>query len=157
MQYNQKHKAKHTKSQAFIFMLMGLHVRWCLDDLSWALAVLKVGCMCFWQEAGFMCFWQEAGCMCFQLVAQAQVCSHVFALGSKSKGLPSWLRVKNSLAIAGDMGSIPGLEISPAEGNGDPLQYSCLGNPMARGAWWATTHGGHRVRQNLATKQQQTD
>ena len=41
----------------------------------------------------------------------------------------------------GDAGSIPGLGRSPGEGNGNPLQYSCLGNPIDRGAWWATVHG----------------
>ena len=41
----------------------------------------------------------------------------------------------------GDQGLIPGLGRSPGEGNGNPLQYSCLGNPMNRGAWWATVHG----------------
>ena len=41
---------------------------------------------------------------------------------------------------AGDLGSIPGLESSPGEGNGNPLQYPCLGNPMNRGAWQATVH-----------------
>ena len=41
---------------------------------------------------------------------------------------------------AGDMGSIPGSGRSPREGNGNPLQYSCLRNPMDRGAWWATVH-----------------
>ena len=46
--------------------------------------------------------------------------------------------VKNPPANAGDMGSIPGSERSPAEGNGSPLLYSCLENPMDRGAWWAT-------------------
>ena len=40
-----------------------------------------------------------------------------------------------------DTGSIPGLGRSPGEGNGNPLQYSCLENPMKRGAWWATVHG----------------
>ena len=40
----------------------------------------------------------------------------------------------------GDMGSIPGLGRSPGGGNGNLLQYSCLGNPMARGAWWVTVH-----------------
>ena len=40
----------------------------------------------------------------------------------------------------------------PGEGNGNPLQYSCLENPMDRGAWWATVHGVTRVRHNLATK-----
>ena len=39
--------------------------------------------------------------------------------------------------------SIPGLGRSPGEGNGNPLQYSCLENPMDGGAWWATVHGGH--------------
>ena len=42
------------------------------------------------------------------------------------------------------MGLIPGSGRDPREGNGNPLQYSCLGNPMDRGAWWATVHGGHK-------------
>ena len=49
--------------------------------------------------------------------------------------------VKESAWNAGDPGSIPGLGRSPGEGNGNPLQYSCLENPMERGAWWATVHG----------------
>ena len=52
--------------------------------------------------------------------------------------------LKNPLAITGavgDPGLIPGSGRSPGEGNGNPLQYSCLGNPMDRGAWWATVHG----------------
>ena len=48
---------------------------------------------------------------------------------------------KASLCSAGDQGSIPGLGRSPGEGNGSPLQYSCLENPMDGGAWWATVHG----------------
>ena len=51
--------------------------------------------------------------------------------------------VKSLLANAGDLGdrgSVPGLGRSPGEGNGNPLQYSCLENPMDRGAWWATVH-----------------
>ena len=46
--------------------------------------------------------------------------------------------VRNLPANAGDAGSIPRLEGSPGEGNGNPLQYSCLGNPMDRGAWQVT-------------------
>ena len=46
-----------------------------------------------------------------------------------------------SACNAGDPGSIPGLGRSPGEGNGNPLQYSCLENPMDRGAWRATVHG----------------
>ena len=49
--------------------------------------------------------------------------------------------VKNPPANAGDVGLIPGLGRSPGEGNGNPLQYSCLKNPMDRGAWWPTVHG----------------
>ena len=48
--------------------------------------------------------------------------------------------VKNLPANAGDAHSVPGLGKSPGGGNGNPLQYSCLENPMDRGAWWATVH-----------------
>ena len=48
---------------------------------------------------------------------------------------------EESACGVGDPGSIPGLERSPGEGNGYPLQYSCLENPMNRGAWQATVHG----------------
>ena len=49
--------------------------------------------------------------------------------------------MKNLPTNAGGGGSIPGLGRSPGERNGNPLQYSCLGNPMDRGAWWSTVHG----------------
>ena len=49
--------------------------------------------------------------------------------------------VMNPPANEGDVGSIPGLGRSPGEGNDNPLQCSCLGNPMDRGDWWATVHG----------------
>ena len=58
-------------------------------------------------------------------------------------GFPSGSVVKNSRANAGDardMASIPRLRRSPGEGNGNPLQYSCLENPMDREAWQATVH-----------------
>ena len=60
-----------------------------------------------------------------------------------------WL--KNPPANSGDVGSIPGSGRSPGEGNGNPLQYSCLENPMDRGAWWATVHG---VAKKLDTTKQ---
>ena len=56
---------------------------------------------------------------------------------------------------ARDAGSIPGLGRCPGEGNDNPLQYSCLGNPLGRGAWWATVHEVIRFGHNLVTKQQQ--
>ena len=60
--------------------------------------------------------------------------------------------VKNPPANAGDVGLIPGEGRSLGEGNGNPLQYSCLGNPMDRGAWRPIVHGVARVRHDLATK-----
>jgi len=56
--------------------------------------------------------------------------------------------VKNPPANTGDMDVIPGLGRSPGEGNGNPFQYSCLANPMDRGAWQATVH---RVTKELDT------
>ena len=61
-------------------------------------------------------------------------------LDRKKLGLPRWLSGKESTCQAGDPGSVPGLGRSPEEGNGNPLWYSCLENPMDRGAWWATVH-----------------
>ena len=57
------------------------------------------------------------------------------------EGFPSGSVVKNPPANAGDVSLILGLGRSPGEENGNPLQYPCLGNPMDRGAWWATVHG----------------
>ena len=66
-----------------------------------------------------------------------------------------WLIGKESACKAGDIGVIPGLGRSPREGNGNPLQYSCLETPLDRGAWWATVHGGCKKSQTwLVTKQQ---
>ena len=61
---------------------------------------------------------------------------------------------KASACNAGDLGLIPGLGRSPREGNGNPLQYSCLENPMDRGAWRDTVHGVARIGQDLVTRQQ---
>ena len=61
-----------------------------------------------------------------------------------SRNLLRWLSGKETACDAGDMGdvgSIPGSERSPERGNGNPVQHSCLENPMDRGAWWATVHG----------------
>ena len=65
-------------------------------------------------------------------------------------GFPGGSEVKASACNAGDLGSIPGLGRSPGEGNGNPLQYSCLENPMDGGAWWATVHGVAKSRTQLS-------
>ena len=68
---------------------------------------------------------------------------HVF-----TRGFPGGSVVKNLLANAGDAGLIPGSGRSPGGGNDNPLQYSCLENPMDRRAWWAVVHG---VRKEVDT------
>ena len=62
------------------------------------------------------------------------------------------VKKKNPPASAGDTSLIPGLVRSLGGRNGNPLQYSCLGNPMDRGAWWTTVYGITRVGYDLATK-----
>ena len=73
----------------------------------------------------------------------------VKASSNSEKELPQWLSGKESACNAGnadDTGSIPGSGRTPGGGNGNPVQYSCLENPMDRGAWWATVH---RVTKSL--------
>ena len=65
-------------------------------------------------------------------------------------GFPGSSVVKNLPANAGDVGSIPGLGRSLGGGHGNPLQDSCLENPMDRGAWWATVHGVAKSRTQLS-------
>ena len=65
-------------------------------------------------------------------------------------GFPGGSYGKASACSGGDPGSIPGLGRSPGEGNGNPLQYSCLKNSMDRGAWWATVHGVTKSRTRLS-------
>ena len=66
-------------------------------------------------------------------------------------GFPGGSVVRNSPANTGDAGSVPGLGRSLGEGNGNPLQYSCAGDPMDRGAWQATVH---RVTESWTTLKQ---
>ena len=60
---------------------------------------------------------------------------------NRTLGLPWWLGGKESARDAGDVSSIPGLRRSPQEGNHNTPEYSCLQNPLDRGAWRATVHG----------------
>ena len=67
-------------------------------------------------------------------------------------GFPSSSVSKESVCNTGHLGSVPGSGRSPGEGNGNPLQHSCLENPVDRGAWWATVPVVPRVGQDLTTK-----
>ena len=80
------------------------------------------------------------GCLWFDKCSKCFRCSLKY-----EKGFLGGLVVKNPPATAEEVGSIPGLGGSPGEGNGNPLQYLCLGNPMDRRAWQTTVHGVARV------------
>ena len=67
-----------------------------------------------------------------------------------SEDFPGGSDDKESACGAGDQGSIPGSRRSPGEGNGNPLQYSCLENPMCGGAWQATVHGVAKSQTQLS-------
>ena len=97
----------------------------------------------------------------FCLVQRPLVTSHCLEINPNLAAYHLWFCIplcycssvgKESACNAGDPGLIPGSGRSPGEGNGNPLQYSCLENPMDRGAWQATVHGFTRVRHDLVTK-----
>ena len=68
----------------------------------------------------------------------------------QGSSFPGGSAVKNPLVNEGGAGSIPGSGSSSGEGNGSPHQYSCLGNPMDRGAWWATVHDVAKVSDTIS-------
>ena len=89
----------------------------------------------------------------FSRADDSSILKQIFSLGH----FPHSSVGKESAFNAGDLGLIPGSGSSPAEGNGNPLQYSCLENPLDRGAWQATVHGVARVACDLVTKWWQID
>ena len=76
------------------------------------------------------------------------VYEHIYIYIYVCMGFPGGSDGKKSAWSAGNPSLIPGSGRSPGEGNGKPLQYSCLENSMDRGAWWATVHGSQRIRQD---------
>ena len=68
----------------------------------------------------------------------------------KNLGFPGGSDSKVAARNVGDLGSIPGSGRFPGEGNGNPLQYSCLGNPMDRGSYWAAVYGVAKSRTRLS-------
>ena len=75
---------------------------------------------------------------------------HNLVVSAKEKGFPGSSVLKNPPANAGDTGSISGSGRFPVEGNGNPLQYSCPGNPMNRGVCWVIVHGVAKSRTGLS-------
>ena len=76
----------------------------------------------------------------YSLWGRRELDKMIVQLNTFTLGFPGGSDSKVSARNVGDLGSIPGLGRSPGEGNGNPLQYSCLENSMDGGAWWATVH-----------------
>ena len=81
-------------------------------------------------------------------------CREITDISTTFSVSPRWLSSKEPACQCRRGGSISGSGRSPGEGNGDPPWYSCLENPMDRGAWRATVHGSHRVGHDWATQPQ---
>ena len=94
------------------------------------------------------CFWAFSSCSerGLLIVAVSWLFIVETSFVEEYKGFPGGTMLKNPPASAGDWGSISGLGKSPGPGNGNPLQNSCLRNPIDRGAWWATAHGVAKVQ-----------
>ena len=84
------------------------------------------------------------------LVAVPQPSSLVYLLTHLTVGFPGGSDIKESACNAGHLGLIPGYGRSPGEGNDNPLQYSCLENPMDREAWQTIVHGGTKSQKQLS-------
>ena len=95
--------------------------------------------------------WSNLACMhaCITKIK----CSHYFCITRILSGLPWWLSSKESTHQCGRCELVPALQRSPGEGNGNPLQYSFLENPIDWGAWQATVHGTEKkLGDDLVTK-----
>ena len=106
-----------------------------------------IGCGVFLQETAVQqCVWMKQSRVCqSRYIPKSGESKPQCSVSPTQNNTPFYLLsgsdCKESACNVGDLGLIPGSERSPGEGNGNPLQYSCLENPMHRGAWWATVHG----------------
>ena len=122
-----------------IFMMFpsGFHVNFKLQDYFLQLhAYIQLCSDLSSQFLSFLLTEEKA----FLLSSFQMIFPHSIKL-SKERSFPSDLDCKESACHIGDAGSIPGSGRSPGGGNGNPLQYSCVGKPVDRGAWRATVHG----------------
>ena len=101
------------------------------SSVKWAVVTVSLAFSGLWWSMmiSFLSYSSFSCCLLFKLS-----CSLVYS------GFPFGSDGDDSACNARDLGSIPGSGRSPGEGRGNPLQYSCLGNPMDRGDWWGTVH-----------------
>ena len=146
-QVNKKHKSRQSIQSTW-------HNAWHIVSVQKLLATIIIKPRASWIKWRFLLVswncWETKWLRTAGKNAKEQLTDNFMTFQSywwKIKGLSSWegfpggSAVENLPASAGDVGSIPGSGRSPGEGNGNPLQYSCLGNPMDRGTWWTTVHG----------------
>ena len=119
----------------FLSSLLHWYLGFCIKPLVFLFPITTSRPFCF------LCTWKSP--------------SLIF-MSSAYTTIPGGSVVKNLPINIGNSGSFPGLGRSLGKGNGNPFQYSCLGNPVDRGDWQAAVHGVLRVRHNLVTKQQCT-
>ena len=142
-----------SSSLSAIRVVLSAYLRSSLDKyLFWSSAHFSIGLVfscCYWAVWAVCVFWKLSPYESHFFKIWRRACIHlqdedkIIACVSILWGLPWWLSSKQSACNAGttgDSGSIPGWERSPAGRHGNPLQYSCLENPMDRGAWWAIVH-----------------
>ena len=125
-----------------------------------------------WEEKPWTCYWLSLAfvllleCVCFLIGSSydrwliKKIKNHertriwsskgFITHQSRMKGFPGGIVVKNLPVSEGGSGLIPGSERSPGGGNNNPLQYSCLGNPMDRGTWYAAVHGAAKSQTQLS-------
>ena len=109
---------------------------------------LRTVCVSFYADHLHPCPFFTGFFLFFFLLLTCRILFHFLTL--RALGLPRWLSSKEFACNVGDLGLIPGSGRSPGEGNCNPLQYSCLGNPMDRGAEWATVHGVAKSQTRLS-------
>ena len=121
-------------------------------SLNWlSKHICEVSC---YQTNYYCCQWCAKHCTnCFvnlSLSHSLTVCIYIYMyIFNRCVGFLGGSAVNNPCACVGDTGSVPGSRRSPGEGNGNPLQYSCLENSIDRGAWWTTVHGSWKIQTQL--------
>ena len=117
---------------AYIYSFLYSFQLWVLQDIKCSSLLFSIGPYCLLYRQS--CVYVNPNLLIYLLPTLSTLVTIRFAL-------PWWLSGKESICNTGDMGSIPGLARFPGDGNGNPLHYSCLGNPVERGTWRSTVHG----------------
>ena len=106
--------------------------------------LVKICIVLCWRSLSIVQFFNQKKIWPLSVLSKIEITKNELKCAVSGADFPNGSRSKESSHKAGDtcgVVSIPGSSRSPGEGNGNPFQYSCLGNPMARGSWWAIAYG----------------